>query len=193
MKHLLPIAPRKSRAIVAAVALMLLVLGALPAEAGTPKGTRVITANSGWPSGTYSLSDWTSYYLTPQYFHLRVFAQANVLAHGKCFDTWYDWSRPGHYDARLARTCSSQFYSDSGTQSESTSVQLAGMNKQGACYGSSGATTTPITNCVQAFDETSSLSTVVPAIPNYSTRDWYVSATGAVRYDTGGIQTEPHI
>lgn len=171
---------RRLSVVVTAVVLgvVVSVVAASPAHAS---GSGTIYRAPGTSYGYYNYQD----HSTASY--LRLLAWPTTLASGKCYDTWFDWTRTviagsNHYDARVARSCRSNANRDTGTNAESNYVHS--YNKLGVCYGNNNATTSPISNCTST-----SVSGVVPSLPNMCTRAWWLTSGGVVNYHAGGSST----
>lgn len=53
-----------------------------------------------------------------------------------CFDSLFDWERPGtHFDIRIARTCDARYPSSSGAKDDGSGHGMTGANRLATCKG----------------------------------------------------------
>lgn len=102
---------------------------------------------------------------------------------GKCLDQWFDWGvGANHFDARVARSCKSNYNRSSGSSTETYDV--VSYNKVGACYGNNNATTSGTCEFIRG-----SKASLLPSFPNTCTRAWWRTSGGTLMYGSGGNST----
>lgn len=139
----------------------------------------------GGPANAYGFYDysWTVPY-PPGSDWLRIVSQSTTLAAGKCYDMIFDWSRAGHYDARLARSCKAYTPRNSQVSHESPH-NLGPAQRLGICYGTNQDTNGAGSVCNFTVGGPSGVVTRVG--PNeYCVRAWSMKPDGTYQFFGGG-------
>lgn len=173
--------PRRRRGLAALAALMLGVVtalfGASPAQA------------AGYiyhgPGGSYGVYDFS---VADDWMHLQSHPQD--MTTGNCWDTIFDWYRgPGHYDARLARSCKDWTARNTQRSNESSAINLVNVQRLGVCYGPNQYTNSSSAYCTNRIGTVIGVNVTVGP-NNLCTRAWSMTPTGTLQFFGAGIPWE---